>query len=203
MKAMFATDLKCGSCGASYSITEKIAECDRCQGILEVEYDYNLMQNQFAKNDLNRERKGGLWRYAKALPVNPESIVTLGEGFTPLVQMRKILAETKLMAKLDYVFPTSSFKDRGSTVVVSKANELGASSVAIDSTGNAAASVSAYAAKAGMPCYVFIPSHTENEKVVQVSAAGATVVKVNGTRQDVHDVIEAAYREFELSLIHI
>jgi threonine synthase len=100
------------------------------------------------------------------------------------------------MVKLDYVNPTGSFKDRGSTISVSKARELQVEALAIDSTGNAAASLSAYAAKASIPCYVFVPSTTEPEKVVQMSANGATVVKVNGTRQDTHDLIEAAYRKY-------
>ena len=138
----------------------------------------------------------GYGGYAKALPVRTESIVTLGEGFTPLIETKKLVSGVRLMAKLDYVAPTSSFKDRGSTVAVSKANELKVNTLAIDSTGNAAASLSAYAAKAGIPCYVFVPSSTEPEKVVQMCANGATVVKVKGTRQDTHDVIEAAYRKY-------
>lgn len=193
---MYATGLKCTSCGKNYGNDERISVCPKCQGLLEVEYDFESMKNGFKKNDLAKPAMAGVWRYAKALPIRPESIVTLGEGFTPLVQTRKIAPEIKLMVKLDYIAPTGSFKDRGSTIVVSKANELKVPIVAIDSTGNAAASVSTYAAKAGIPCYVFIPAYTENEKVVQVSTTGATVIKVKGNRQDTHDVIEAAYRKF-------
>jgi threonine synthase len=193
---MYATGLKCTSCGKHYANSEKISVCPKCQGLLEVEYDFETMKNEFKKDDLAKSSMAGLWRYAKALPIHPESVVTLGEGFTPLVQTRKIAPEIKLMVKLDYIAPTGSFKDRGSTIVVSKAKELKVPIVAIDSTGNAAASVSTYAAKAEIPCYVFIPAYTENEKVVQVSTTGATVIKVKGTRQDTHDVIEAAYRKF-------
>jgi threonine synthase len=161
-----------------------------------VEYDFDMMQNNFQKNDLKTTQAQGLWRYEKALPVRGEFKITFGEGYTPLVQTTKLMNGIKLMAKLDYVSPTSSFKDRGSTVAVSKANELQVDAVAIDSTGNAAASLSAYAAKAGIPCYVFVPSTTEPEKIIQMSSNGATVVKVKGTRQDTHDVIEAAYRKY-------
>src|SRR5208337_1542519 len=129
---MYATGLKCTSCGKHYQNTEKVSVCLKCQGLLEVEYDFESMKNGFRKDDLAKPGLAGLWRYVKALPIQPESIVTLGEGFTPLV--------------------------------------------AIDSTGNAAASVSAYAARAGIPCYVFIPAYTENEKVVQISTNGATVI---------------------------
>lgn len=192
---MYATGLKCTNCSETRTLNEKISVCPKCQGLLEVEYDFESMKNTFKKNDLNH-KTAGLWRYAQALPIPAESIVTLGEGLTPLVQAKKIAPQLRLMLKLDYVAPTGSFKDRGSTVVISKANELNIPTVAIDSTGNAAASVSAYATRAGIPCYVFVPAYTEAEKIVQVSATGATVIKVKGTRQDTHDVIEAAYRKF-------
>ena len=117
-----------------------------------------------SKKELGKDADGGLWRYAKALPVRSEFKITLGEGFTPLLQTKKLDVPADLMVKLDYVAPTGSFKDRGSTVAISKANELKVNSVAIDSTGNAAASVSAYAAKAGIPCYVFIPSTRNRRK---------------------------------------
>jgi len=193
---LYATGLKCVKCGRKYPGNEKASVCPKCQGLFEIEYDYEAMRNKFEKSELNTTNVHGLWRYAKALPVRTESIVTFGEGLTPLVETKKLVSGIKLMAKLDYVMPTSSFKDRGSTVAVSKANELKVNAVAIDSTGNAAASLSAYAAKAGIPCYVFVPSSTEPEKVIQMCANGATVVKVKGTRQDTHDVIEAAYRKY-------
>ena len=193
---LFATDLKCTNCGARYSTSEKITVCEKCQGLLEVEYDYDMMQNEFDRNDLRVRMWRGLWRYLKALPIRPESIVTLGEGFTPLVQTKRLVTGFDLMAKLDFVAPTGSFKDRGSTVIISKATELGVTSVAIDSSGNAAASLSAYAAKTGIPCHAFVPSYTDTAKVVQMSANGAMVIKVKGTRQDVHRVTEAACRQF-------
>lgn len=192
---MYATGLKCVKCGTKYPASERTTVCPKCQGLFEIEYDYDAMQDKFKKNELSNKMHG-LWRYYEALPVRTESIITLGEGFTPLIETRKLVNDIKLLAKLDYIAPTCSFKDRGSTVAVSKANELRVNAVAIDSTGNAAASLSAYAAKANIPCYVFVPSSTEPEKVVQMSANGATVVKVKGTRQDTHDVIEAAYRKY-------
>ena len=193
---MYATGLKCVKCGTIYSTREKFSVCPKCQGLFEVEYDFDMMQENFQKNELKATQAQGLWRYEKALPVRGEFKITLGEGCTPLVRTTKLVSGLKLIAKLDYVAPTSSFKDRGSTIAVSKANELQVNAVAIDSTGNAAASLSAYAAKAGIPCYVFVPSTTEPEKIVQMSANGATVVKVKGTRQDAHDVVEAAYRKY-------
>jgi threonine synthase len=193
---MYATGLKCVKCGTKYATTEKVAVCPKCEGLFEIEYDYDAMRKGFQKSELKGSTALGLWRYAKALPIREESRVTLGEGYTPLVETKGLADGIRLLAKLDYIAPTSSFKDRGSTVAISKANELQVNAVAIDSTGNAAASLSAYAARAGIPCYVFVPSTTEPEKIVQMCANGATVVKVKGTRQDTHDVIEAAYRKY-------
>lgn len=160
-----------------------------------MQYDYDRMQQQFRKDEL-QDSPIGLWRYAKALPVEKKFVISLGEGFTPLLTARRLLENGDMMLKLDYVNPSGSFKDRGSTISISKANELGKREVAIDSTGNAAASLSAYAAKASMKCFVFIPSYTEAEKVIQISSTGATVISVKGNRQDVHDLIEEAYRKF-------
>ena len=153
------------------------------------------MQEKFQKQELAGSALG-LWRYAKALPVEQRFVVSLGEGFTPLLPAQRLGGNMNLMLKLDHVNPSGSFKDRGSTISISKAKELGKREVAIDSTGNAAASLSAYAAKSNMKCFVFIPSYTEAEKVVQISSSGAIVVSVKGTRQDVHDLIEEAYRKF-------
>lgn len=192
---LFATGIKCTRCGAEYSLREAISVCNKCQGLLDVQYDYGRMQKEFHRKDLEGSSLG-LWRYAKALPVEQRFVVSLGEGFTPLLRVEKLQQNTNLMLKLDYMNPTGSFKDRGSTISVSMANKLQKRVLAIDSTGNAAASLSAYAAKSGMKCYVFIPSYTEAEKVVQISSSGAIVISVKGTRQDVHDLIEEAYRKF-------
>jgi threonine synthase len=193
---VFAIDHKCVRCEQKYPLDAKAVICSKCEGLLEIEYDYDSMQENLKKKDLGKHDEGGLWRYAKALPIRDESIISLGEGLTPLVTTKKLNVSAELMVKLDYVAPTSSFKDRGSTVAISKANELRVNSVAIDSTENAAASVSAYAARAGIPCYAFIPSYTGPEKAVQISNTGAIVIKVKGTRQDCHDLAEAAYRKF-------
>ena len=136
---MYATGLKCVKCGMIYSTREKFSVCPKCQGLFEVEYDFDMMQEGFQKSELKATQAQGLWRYEKALPVSGEFKITLGEGCTPLVETTKLVSGLKLIAKLDYVAPTSSFKDRGSTIAVSKANELQVDAVAIDSTGNAAA----------------------------------------------------------------
>jgi len=192
---LFATGTKCTKCGTEYPLSEPISVCSKCQGLLDVQYDYVRMQEKFQKQELKGSHLG-LWRYGKALPVEERFVVSLGEGFTPLLPAQRLKENSNLMLKLDHVNPSGSFKDRGSTISISKARELGKREVAIDSTGNAAASLSAYAARSNMRCFVFIPSYTEAEKVVQITSSGAIVLSVKGTRQDVHDLIEEAYRKF-------
>lgn len=193
---MFATGIMCTNCGAHHNLDEAIAVCNECRGLLDILYDYDLMQKSFDNRRLAESSSRGVWRYSAALPVKEEFVTSLGEGSTPLVHAHRLRGGADLMLKLDHVNPTGSFKDRGSTVIVSKANELRKEEVAIDSTGNAAASLSAYAARSAIRCFVFIPSYTEAEKVVQIASTGATVVSVKGTRQDVHELIEIAHRQF-------
>jgi len=133
-----------------------------------------------------------MWRYAELLPTDAEHAVTLGEGFTPLVEARR----GSVFFKLEFSSPTGSFKDRGSSVLISKAVELKARATAIDSSGNAAASLSAYSAKAGLPCYVFAPAYASPSKLLQSQSYGSRVFKVEGTRRDTYEVATAAYTRF-------
>jgi len=140
-----------------------------------------------------------MWRYQELLPVASNNIISLGEGFTPLVRAERLgetLGMRRLFLKLEYVCPTGSFKDRGSSLLLSKAKESKVTTVAIDSSGNAAASLAAYAAKAGIPCYVFSPSYASIGKLTQAIASGATVVKVAGTRKDTFEAAKMAIARY-------
>lgn len=135
-----------------------------------------------------------LWRYAAAIAVAPEHRLSLGEGWTPLVPVD--WAGHRVHAKLEWINPTASFKDRGVAVMVSHLRGQGAREVLEDSSGNGGASVSAYAAAAGMRATVLVPSATSPAKVLQVRAHGAEVVLVDGTRDDV--AAEAVRRSADL-----
>jgi threonine synthase len=130
-------------------------------------------------------RPRDIWRYKELLPIgDPDSIINLGTGLTPLHRCRNLgdeLGLENLYVKDDTTNPTNSFKDRPASVALSKAREFGVTAVGCPSTGNLAASVAAHAAKAGLPCYVFVPSHTEVNKILQASIYGAHIVSVNGT----------------------
>lgn len=126
-----------------------------------------------------------VWRYARAIGVDAKSVVSLGEGGTPLLE--RTWQGVPLYFKLEFMMPTGSFKDRGMTVMVSYLKSRGIDHVLEDSSGNAGASLSAYAAAAGMRCRILVPETASYPKIAQIAACGADVVTVPGTRQDVAD----------------
>jgi len=136
------------------------------------------------------DRDAGLWAFEELLAVDRR--VTLGEGWTPLVEAPDREAEYKL----DWLFPTGSFKDRGATATISHALELGVSRVVEDSSGNAGAAIATYAARAGIDAEIFVPASAKPGKLRAIERTGATVRKIEGSRQEVTDAcIEAVERD--------
>jgi len=131
-----------------------------------------------------------VWRYARAIRVGAEHAVSMGEGWTPIVRGR--WSGAPVVYKLEFMMPTGSFKDRGMTVMVSYLKSRGVDRVLEDSSGNAGASLSAYAAAAGMRCRILVPETASPAKIAQIAAGGADVVTIPGSRQD---VAEAALRQ--------
>ena len=129
-----------------------------------------------------KSRPPTLWRYREALSINQRDIVTLHEGFTPLVESS--LYGLDLMLKLDFLCPTGSYKDRGSTVMLSKLNQWRVPRIVEDSSGNAGASVAAYATLAGIEADIYVPADASSGKIAQIAMYGAHLVKVNGSRED-------------------
>ena len=170
--------LRCIACAESLQPTLTTLECPVCGFPLEVEYP---------------DAPDGL---SPRLPLSrPEEIISLGEGNTPLIRLQRIAAElglNQLWAKLEFEAPTGSFKDRGSAVLISVAREAGLTEFVEDSSGNAGASLSAYAAAAGMLCHVFAPSSAGIGKKNQIRVFGALLHEVDGPRQASTD----AAREF-------
>jgi threonine synthase len=132
-----------------------------------------------------------LWRYAAAIRVAGERI-SLGEGWTPL--LRRDWNGAPVQMKLDYMAPTGSFKDRGMSVMLTYLRNAGLEAILEDSSGNAGASMAAYAAAGGMRCRILAPAAAPKGKIAQIAAMGADVLLVEGSRQD---VAEAALREAE------
>jgi len=122
-------------------------------------------------------------RYSRTFCLeHPENAITLGEGLTPLVAVR--FENRQVLAKLEFISPTGSYKDRGSSVMVSKLREWCVTTLVTDSSGNAGASISAYAAAAGIKAKVFIPESTSVAKAMQIEVYGAQLIRVAGTRED-------------------
>jgi threonine synthase len=164
--------------GASYSI-DSPRWCSENGGYLNLTPGAGLK-----RGDIDTTRRS-VWRYAKAIAVDDKYAVTMGEGWTPLTC--GLWNDVPVMFKLDFMMPTGSFKDRGMTVLVSYLKSRGVNQVLEDSSGNAGASLSAYAAAAGMRCRILVPETASYPKIAQIAAGGADVVTIRGTRQDVAD----------------
>ncbi|MGB9987163.1 pyridoxal-phosphate dependent enzyme [Salarchaeum japonicum] len=166
--------LECRSCGRTYAAgADEPWRCD-CGHALD-------FANRTLPDPGEVDASRGLWAFADFLPTTPE--VTLGEGFTPLTDAADWDAEFKL----DFVFPSGSYKDRGATVLLSRAASLGVERVLEDSSGNAGAAVAQYAARAGIDADIYVPADAKPSKLRAIEAAGATPVRVEGSRGDVTD----------------
>lgn len=164
--------------GATYSIDQP-RWCADDGGYL------NLTAGPGLTRDQIKPERHSVWRYASAIGVYAAHAITLGEGWTPLIRGEWRGASTHF--KLEFMMPTGSFKDRGMTVLVSYLKSHGIDYVLEDSSGNAGASLSAYAAAAGMRCRILVPESASYPKIAQIAACGADVVTIRGSRQDVAD----------------
>ncbi|PHP45537.1 threonine synthase [Methanosarcinales archaeon ex4572_44] len=173
-------DLRCIECGTNYSGDDVIYTCMECGGLLDVIYDYDKIS--LTKKELSKQPLS-VWKYRDLLPIHREP-VTLQEGGTQLYRLERLaedLGIEEAYVKHEGMNPTGSFKDRGMTVGVTKAIELGMSTVACASTGNTSASLSIYAARAGMPAVVLLPAgKVALGKVAQALMHGAKVLTIRG-----------------------
>src|SRR5262249_46784411 len=184
----FMRALKCRECGREYPLAATHV-CEFDFGPLEVAYDYDRIKKSLTKAAI-QSRPKSMWRYRELLPVAGEPTVGFEVGYTPLIKadrLAKALGIRELWIKNDAVnYPTLSFKDRVVSVALSRARELGFSTVACASTGNLANSVAANAAAAGLKAYVFIPSDLEQGKIVNSLIYGAQVVGIKGHYDEVN-----------------
>ena len=172
--------LACVNCGATYPADEILYNCKKCGHLLAVKYPFDEINVTRATWD---KRPISVWRYKELLPVHGDP-VTLQEGGTPLYHLKKLGEEMgipHLYAKHEGMNPSGSFKDRGMTVGVSMALQLGKKSVACASTGNTSASLAVYAAKAGIPAVVLLPAgKVAVGKIAQALMHGAKVISIRG-----------------------
>ena len=174
----------CSRCGKEYPISERRFRC-QCGGALD------LKKKIFLRPEDISHRPPTLWRYREAIPIeNDRQIITLGEGMTPLVEFP--YREMNILLKLDYLTPTGSFKDRGASVMISFLKEIGVKEFIEDSSGNAGASLAAYAAAGGLKCRIYIPDYTSRGKLVQIEFFGAELKRIPGTRKDTEQAVRQA-----------
>ncbi|MGZ6971926.1 MAG: threonine synthase, partial [Thermoanaerobaculia bacterium] len=196
------TGLRCVLCSAVYAHGEEEYTCPRCgiEGILDVEYDAERIGKRFSRRTLEANRDLSLWRYRALLPL-PDDIVPprLQVGWTPVVEAPALAVELGLGAffvKDDGRNPTASFKDRASSVGVTRARWLGRKEMTCSSTGNAASSLAGFAAEAGMKAFIFVPASAPEAKVAQLLVYGAAVFLVEGPYEDAFKICQASVDAF-------
>ena len=200
----FATAIVCPRCDNHFRVDRLLNLCS-CGSPLMVRYDLKKAAATVTKSSL-----GGatLWRYRELLPVQDDvNVVSLGEGFTPLLEAKTLAQELSLRRvwiKDEAQNPTGSFKDRGLCLAVSRAKELGVKKIAIPSAGNAGGSLSAYAARAGIEANVFMPKDTPTANQIEVRQYGARLTLVDGLINDCGKIIaerKAAEGWFDVSTL--
>ncbi len=185
-----ATHLECSVCGTRFEAGQAANLCS-CGGPLLVRYDLDKIRHRW----LRREVPNGpasMWRYAPVLPPADEAIVSLGEGWTPLIRTKRLGARVgadALWVKDEGMNPTASFKARGLSCAISMCVELGIKKVAIPSAGNAASALAAYAAAAGMESYIFMPRDVPQANYLECKAYGANVTLVDGLISDCGKIV--------------
>lgn len=180
------THLECSACGGTYEAGHVWNVCE-CGKPLLVRYDLERAKRTWSRSWI-ANGPSTMWRYQPILPVRrPESIVSLGEGFTPLIRARRIERHTgceNLWFKDDGLNPTGSFKARGMSCAVSMAVDLGIRKLAVPSAGNAASALAAYAAAAGLEAHIFMPRDAPRANYLDCVSFGARVTLVDGLISD-------------------
>ena len=202
----FAKEIVCPRCDNRFRLDQLLNLCS-CGSPLLVRYDLRKAAATVTKPSL-QGRSATLWRYRELLPVQDDvNVVSLGEGFTPLLEAKTVAHELSLRRvwiKDEAQNPTGSFKDRGLCLAVSRAKELGVKKIAIPSAGNAGGSLSAYAARAGIEANVFMPKDTPAANQIEARQYGARLTLVDGLISDCGKIIaekKAAEGWFDVSTL--
>jgi threonine synthase len=184
------THLECSLCNKRHDAGKVANLCD-CGGPLLVRYNLDTIRQRWRRRDV-QNGPSSMWRYAPVLPPVDDSVVTLGEGWTPLIHARRLgsrIGADALFVKDDGLNPTASFKARGLSCAISMCKELGIDKVAIPSAGNAASALAAYAAAAGIEAHIFMPRDVPQANYLECMAYGADVTLVDGLIGDCARVV--------------
>jgi len=187
----FARQIVCARCGKCFELSELLNLCP-CGSPLLVRYNLTKAKAALDKSSL-AGRVASLWRYRELLPLQQDTNqISLGEGYTPLLNAKTLAGEMglrRLLIKDEGQNPTGSFKDRGLSMAISRAKELGVRKAAIPSAGNAGGSFAAYAARAGIDAHVFMPRDTPMANQIEVKQYGAKLTLVDGLINDCGRII--------------
>lgn len=208
MSRSFVTELQCVSCArieraesnaAPNHVWMTCPSCDGFEGVLDFHYDLDAVAAAWREKPL-ASRAGNHWRYAELLPIAPQAVPHHWQvGWTPLVNATRLANELgldQLLVKDEGRNPSASFKDRASSVGVAHALQVGASTIACSSTGNAATSLACHAALTGLPAKIFVPHTAPEPKLAQLLLYGATVYSVQGSYDEAYQLCSAACEEF-------
>jgi threonine synthase len=195
----FLSHLECARCHALYNADTLTHLCTCGGSELLARYDLKAVQQHLSKGKV-RSREPSLWRYHELLPVrSPDHIVTLGEGMTPLLPLQRLglkLGLKHLFVKDEGVLPTGSFKARGAAVGVSRAQELGATVLAIPTNGNAGGAWAAYAARAGIEAVIVMPEAAPAITRNECAISGAKLFLVHGLISDAGAIVDRASKAY-------
>lgn len=186
--------VRCARCHQTAAYDPHQWRCSTCGGPWEplrpLPFDHHAI----------RPHRPGMWRYADLWPL-PGEPLTLGEGWTPLIPLPHV--DRRLWAKLDYLTPTGSYKDRGTATGLAALRALGVHEVMDDSSGNAGASLAAYAARAGLRATLFVPTHASPAKKAQIRRMGAHLIEIPGPRQAAAQALEEALQTGGIYASHV
>jgi threonine synthase len=195
----YLSHLECPRCGQTASPDVVTNLCPSCQGPLLVRYDLEKARQNWDRESL-KGRPATLWRYRELLPVRDEAnIVSLGEGMTPLVPLKRLGEEiglTDLWLKDEGILPTGTFKARGAAVGISRAKELGITAVAMPTNGNAGGAWATYGARAGIQVHLVMPTDAPAMSVLEATAVGADAKMVRGLISDAGQIIAKASKKY-------
>lgn len=186
------TKLICSTCRRTFPDDQPRWQCT-CGGLLDIDFMPEMTIECISHKNLS------MWRYRAAFPIyGDQNIISFHEGFTPLLDID--IDGLPVKVKLDFLFPSGSFKDRGASVLISKVKELGIQHVVEDSSGNAGAAIAAYCAAANITCDIYVPAATSAVKLAQIAAMRAKVYKIPGNREDTaRAVLQQAQRIYYAS----
>ncbi len=199
-------EMRCIECGKVHDVDRAVYACTSCGSLLELRMDRAKALERLSEAKM-KKRPLSVWRYKELIPVGERAqVFTLNEGGTPLLDAKRLAEDIgikRIRIKFDGTNPTGSFKDRGMTVGITKAKELGMKTVACASTGNTSASLAAYAGLAGMKCVVLIPEgKVAQGKLAQAMMHGSLVVSVKGNFDQALDVVMKSSEKLGLYVLN-